>query len=65
MYCNFPTLQTVFLLGQPVEAGIQAQIEEEAAKSQDIVQGSFVDAYRNLTYKHLFGYKYDVCSLFC
>lgn len=32
----------------------------EANRFQDILQGNFVDAYRNLTYKHIMGLRYAV-----
>jgi len=46
----------VFLLGTPV-AGARAQklLEDESQEFGDIVQGNFLDTYRNLTYKNLMG----------
>ena len=36
----------------------QSIIEEEHLKYGDIVQGDFVESYRNLSYKHIMGLKY-------
>lgn len=46
--------QVVFLLGL-ANATLQPLIEEEAREYGDIVQGTFVDSYRNMTYKHVMG----------
>ncbi|XP_026284171.1 beta-1,3-galactosyltransferase 5 [Frankliniella occidentalis] len=50
-----------FLVGQPSGAdaqAVQGEIAREAATFGDVVQGSFVDAYRNLTYKHAMALKW-------
>ncbi|XP_034232312.1 beta-1,3-galactosyltransferase 5 [Thrips palmi] len=51
-----------FLVGQTAasDAGVEEQrrLEEEAAVHGDVVQGSFTDAYRNMTYKHAMGLKW-------
>lgn len=46
--------QVVFLLGL-ANSTLQPLIEQEAREYGDIVQGSFIDSYRNLTYKHVMG----------
>lgn len=46
--------QVVFLLGK-ANATIQLLIENEAREFGDIVQGNFIDSYRNMTYKHVMG----------
>lgn len=58
-----------FLLADipPTERYIsQSQIDDESARFGDILQGGFVDAYRNLTYKHMMGLKWvaEHCDLF-
>ena len=59
-------IQRVFLLGKLDElseqkSGIsQSAIENEAHRFKDIVQGNFLEAYRNLTYKHIMGLKWSV-----
>ncbi len=50
--------KTVFILGTVEDAQLQSDIETEAQSSNDVLQATFVDAYRNLTYKHVLGYKY-------
>uniref|UniRef100_T1GTC7 Hexosyltransferase n=1 Tax=Megaselia scalaris TaxID=36166 RepID=T1GTC7_MEGSC len=43
-----------------------SQIDDESSRFGDILQGKFVDAYRNLTYKHMMGLKWaaDHCGQF-
>ena len=41
----------VFLLGDPDNASLQLNIEEESRKFGDIVQEGFIDSYNNLTVK--------------
>ncbi|KAM3843752.1 beta-1,3-galactosyltransferase 4-like [Vipera latastei] len=45
--------RTVFALGLPAEAGLQAALEREAAEHGDLLQGRFADTYGNLTLKTL------------
>ena len=51
-------IETVFLLGQTKDVSLQNAIEREAKICKDIVQENFIDAYRNLTYKHVMGLKW-------
>lgn len=59
-------IRRVFLLGMISEnanklSGMsQLKIENEAQKFQDIVQGNFIEAYKNLTVKHLMGIQWAV-----
>lgn len=55
----------VFLMGIPPEDShlesqttIAARIQEESVIFGDIVQGTFMDVYRNLSYKHMMGLKW-------
>ncbi|XP_035793137.1 uncharacterized protein LOC118467134 [Anopheles albimanus] len=48
----------IFLLGAVNTSAAQRAIEEESLTNDDIVQGSFVDAYRNMTYKHVMALKW-------
>uniref|UniRef100_A0A2M4DIT9 Putative galactosyltransferase n=1 Tax=Anopheles darlingi TaxID=43151 RepID=A0A2M4DIT9_ANODA len=48
----------IFLLGAVNSSDAQRAIEEESLTNDDIVQGSFVDAYRNMTYKHVMALKW-------
>lgn len=58
-------IKRVFLLGilddnSQKKTGIsQSAIENESQRFKDIVQGNFIEAYRNLTYKHLMGLKWS------
>lgn len=53
----------LFLLGVPKNPLIQGRLDEENEMHKDLVQGSFVDTYRNLTYKHLMALKWT--KYFC
>ena len=63
-------VRRIFLLGslddsaQKKTGVTQAAIEDEARRFQDIIQGNFIEAYKNLTYKHLMGLQWavDNCS---
>lgn len=61
-------IQRIFLLGKLDSNSerksqiSQAAIDDESNKFQDILQGNFFEAYRNLTYKHLMGLKWIVES---
>lgn len=47
--------RVVFLVGTTEDAELQKRIDHESSTHMDIVQGSFVDTYRNLTYKNVMG----------
>lgn len=56
-------VQPVFLLGEADPSILQQQeqnwkLMEEHEKYGDLIIGNFIDSYRNLTYKHLMGYKW-------
>lgn len=50
----------IFLLGAVKDANLQNSLERENNLYGDIVQGSFVDSYRNMTYKHVMGFKWFI-----
>lgn len=50
--------KTYFLLGAVSSPAMQKQIEKEDAEYGDIIQGNFMDTYRNLTYKHMMALKW-------
>ncbi|KAL3856609.1 hypothetical protein ACJMK2_011344 [Sinanodonta woodiana] len=51
--------QTIlFLLGAVFDNATQIKIQDEFIKYGDLIQGNFVDAYRNLTHKGVMGYKW-------
>ncbi|XP_071171183.1 beta-1,3-galactosyltransferase 5-like [Mytilus edulis] len=47
-------IKYVFVLGQTMNDTQQKEIEQESVKYRDIIQGNFIDSYRNLTYKRVF-----------
>lgn len=49
-----------FLIGAVNSTKIQTKIEEENTIHNDIIQGSFMDAYRNMTYKHIMALKWFI-----
>ena len=51
------SIKTVFLLGR--SATLNKEILEESRVYGDIVQGSFMDTYRNLTMKTIMGYRWS------
>ncbi|XP_055606719.1 beta-1,3-galactosyltransferase 9 [Uranotaenia lowii] len=53
-----PRAKLVFLLGAVNSTTLQRRIEEENRQHDDIVQGNFIDAYRNMTYKHVMALKW-------
>ncbi|KAK6167994.1 hypothetical protein SNE40_021906 [Patella caerulea] len=48
-------IRTVFLVGRVKTAEKQAVINTEYSRYGDIIQGNFIDAYHNLTYKAVMG----------
>ncbi|XP_055621807.1 beta-1,3-galactosyltransferase 9 [Toxorhynchites rutilus septentrionalis] len=53
-----PRAKLVFLLGAVNSSALQRRIQQENRLYDDIVQGNFVDAYRNMTYKHVMALKW-------
>ena len=51
-------MRIVFLLGLPNNESLQANIEDENNIHGDIVQGNFIDSYRNLTHKGVMGLRW-------
>lgn len=62
------TVCTVFLIGEsaPNQDDPQQELELDDENQQygDLITGNFIDSYRNLTYKHIMGYKWALehCS---
>ncbi|KAK3609347.1 hypothetical protein CHS0354_024891 [Potamilus streckersoni] len=52
------SVRILFLLGTVLDNDTQIKIEDEFKKHGDILQGHFIDAYRNLTHKGVMGYKW-------
>ncbi|XP_053618661.1 beta-1,3-galactosyltransferase 5-like, partial [Plodia interpunctella] len=55
---SLDSMKLVFLLGETVNSTTSQEITRESRLYDDIVQGNFVDAYRNMTYKHVMGLKW-------
>lgn len=51
-------MRVLFLLGSVDSPDLQATIDQENEIHGDIVQGSFRDSYRNMTYKHVMALKW-------
>lgn len=56
-------VRIVFLVGESENPLINELVRKEATIFKDIIQGNFLDTYRNLTYKHLMGLKW--VTYFC
>lgn len=46
-------VKVVFMVAQTIIPEVQTEISKEASQYKDIVQGSYVDNYKTMTYKHL------------
>lgn len=55
-----PRARTYFLLGAVNISLLQAEIEHENSVFKDLIQGNFIDHYRNMTYKHVMAFKWMV-----
>lgn len=53
-------VRTFFLLGAVNTTSMQKQLETENNQFNDIIQGNFLDTYRNMTYKHTMALKWFV-----
>lgn len=53
-------IKLFFMLGGVDNQTLQDQIDKEYRKHSDVVQGNFMDSYRNLTYKFIMGFKYTL-----
>ncbi|KYM89285.1 PREDICTED: beta-1,3-galactosyltransferase 5 [Atta cephalotes] len=51
-----PDVTLLFLVGYSEK--YQSKLKKENEKYQDLIQGNFLDAYRNMTYKHVMGLKW-------
>lgn len=55
-----PRIGLVFVLAQSKHSMVQTLVQKESSEHGDILQGLFVDAYRNLTLKSLLAMKFAV-----
>ncbi|XP_055537757.1 beta-1,3-galactosyltransferase 5 [Wyeomyia smithii] len=53
-----PRAKLIFLIGAVNSSVLQRRIKQENRLYDDIVQGNFIDAYRNMTYKHVMALKW-------
>lgn len=58
LYANLGRARVLFLLGRVKKHELQVKLEQEFIKHGDLLQGDFIDAYRNLTHKGVMGYKW-------
>lgn len=56
---NRKGMKLLFMLGQ-VNSSIQLELKRENEIFHDFVQGNFMDAYENVTYKHVMAFKYAI-----
>lgn len=52
------SMKVLYLLGESENSTTAQQIINESEIYGDVVQGGFIDAYRNMTYKHVMGLKW-------
>lgn len=57
---NSENIKIVFMIGAVNDSNLQKLLLKENNVNSDIIQGNFVDAYRNMTYKHVMSLKYAV-----
>ncbi|XP_076314994.1 beta-1,3-galactosyltransferase 5-like [Tachypleus tridentatus] len=57
------SFRVVFLVGEVQKQSVQLILEEENKVNRDIIQGNFIDSYRNLSYKYVMGLKW--VTYFC
>ncbi|XP_055847176.1 beta-1,3-galactosyltransferase 1 [Episyrphus balteatus] len=55
-----PHLRLLFLVGAVKTNKLQHQLDVENTKFSDLIQGNFVDDYRNMTYKHVMALKWFI-----
>lgn len=57
---NREGIKILFMIGSVRDSNLQDMLLKENSVHYDIIQGSFLDAYRNMTYKHVMSLKYAV-----
>ncbi|XP_063910686.1 beta-1,3-galactosyltransferase 5 isoform X1 [Zophobas morio] len=57
---NSPQVKTLFVTGLVKNSTLKVKIDKESEEFGDLIQGSFLDAYRNMTYKHVMVFKYAI-----
>ena len=56
-------IKTVFIVGVTNDMNISRKLTEESVRYKDIIQGNFIDSYKNLTIKHVTGLKW--ITMYC
>lgn len=51
-------VKIVFLIGETLDEDLRQKVLNESNTHLDMIQGSFIDGYRNMTYKHVMGLKW-------
>lgn len=59
----FPDLKVLFIVGKSFKAKVNDLILEEQLEFNDLLQGNFIDSFKNLTYKSLIAWKW--ISTYC
>ena len=57
-YSHLGSARVLFLLGRVNSQELQLKLEMEFKEHGDLLQGEFIDAYRNLTHKGVMGFKW-------
>lgn len=57
---NEENVKILFMLGTVNSSDLQKTLEDENRLHNDFIQGSFLDTYRNITYKHVMVFKYVI-----
>jgi beta-1,3-galactosyltransferase 1 len=57
-YSHLGSARVLFLLGRVKNKELQMKLEMEYKAHRDLLQGDFIDAYRNLTHKGVMGFKW-------
>ncbi|XP_044252424.1 beta-1,3-galactosyltransferase 5 isoform X2 [Tribolium madens] len=57
---NTPQVKVLFIIGLVKIRRLKMQLQKENEEFGDLIQGSFYDAYRNMTYKHVMVLKYAI-----
>ncbi|KAJ8982668.1 hypothetical protein NQ317_017658 [Molorchus minor] len=57
---NSDSVKVLFMIGSVASSYLQRDLENENDMYNDFVQGSFLDTYRNITYKHVMIFKYVI-----
>jgi hypothetical protein len=57
---RYPTANFVFVLGSSADPIVNLKIVEENKRFGDIIQGDFIDAYRNLSFKSLIQWRWTI-----